>query len=120
MPTLQVDLERARASTASLVDELRAVDAQRLKTNGATQKWFFTRGGVDWLESKLVAAAAEEDDGPGLALGDADGDGVPDGGGMSLAAPTGEQAALAAQMDKVYPRSVSNSRLGKWLHCSLA
>jgi hypothetical protein len=50
--TLQSTLEDARTEAREATAALAALDVERLALRGSTQRWFYTRGAIEWLHAR--------------------------------------------------------------------
>ena len=122
MTLLQSTLEDARAEAQEATAALAALDVERLALRGSTQRWFYTRGAIEWLHARRderPSAGEEAADETGYELGDSGGgalDGARGGaGGVLVGAgvervtrrgpskdePTAAQRLFEVQMDAV-------------------
>ena len=122
--TLQSTLEDARAEAREATAALAALDVERLALRGSTQRWFYTRGAIEWLHARRdehPSTGEEAADETGYELGARDsGGGALDGaqggaGGVLVGAgvervtrrgpskdePTAAQRLFEEQMDAV-------------------
>ena len=113
---LQSTLEDARAEAREATAALAALDVERLALRGSTQRWFYTRGAIEWLHARRdehpsAGEEAADEASYGGALDGAQGGagGVLVGAGVERVArrgsskdkPTAAQRLFEEQMDAV-------------------
>ena len=114
--TLQSTLEDARTEAREATAALAALDVERLALRGSTQRWFYTRGAIEWLHARReerpsAGEEAADEASYGGALDGAQGGagGVLVGAGVERVArrgsskdePTAAQRLFEEQMDAV-------------------